>query len=147
MQVRFKVFWETKQSAKPFQLSLKVQQKLAFLPPWKYTKTLLCDYLSIQIKKLWSLKISLLSARSNLENLACATVFGSTKVNATIFVFFQKSVTLLTFISKRWISVWEYLSDAGSFINLSHVIKFNLKLFLDVWCLLRRYIMGPVQFS
>jgi len=49
--VFFKGFWETKTDLKLFQLDL--------LPPSKYTKTLLYNHLSIQIKQLRSLKMSL----------------------------------------------------------------------------------------
>jgi len=55
-----------KRSHKLFHKSLKRQQKLALLPPSKYTETLTFDHLGIQIKSLRSLKMSLRSERSNL---------------------------------------------------------------------------------
>ena len=54
----FKVIWETTTVLNFFQRSLKIQYKLVLLPPSKYTKTLLCSHLGIQIKPLRSLWVS-----------------------------------------------------------------------------------------
>ena len=65
--VFFKLIWETKTVLTFFQRSLKTKYKLALLPPWKYTKTLLYYHIGIQVKQLRSLKMSLQSVRSNLK--------------------------------------------------------------------------------
>ena len=64
-----KLFWETKIVLTFSQRSLKTQYKFALLPPSKYTKSLLCNHLGIQMKQLRSLKMSLWSARSLKKTL------------------------------------------------------------------------------